>query len=118
MRAVRTLFPRILPAMLCGFLAIITPASVDAAWVLWLDFTQISGDKTEQEWMTVSAHRSEEACEESLKETMAFRSQVAPGETADTRGKHPVSKDGAPPDIFLRYVCLPDTVDPRGMNGK
>jgi len=118
MRAARLRFLRVLLAMVCGLPALTTAASADVAWVLWLDLTQISGGKTEEEWTVVSAHPSEEDCQESLKETVALQSRADPGEAVAAQGRHSMSKNPDLGDIFLRYVCLPDTVDPRGPKGK
>jgi hypothetical protein len=111
-------WPCIVVTMLFTLLAFARSASAEGAWVLWLDVTQIRGGKTEEEWTTLGTHRSEKDCEESLKETMALQSRVDPGETAEKLGENLLSKNTALGDIFLRYICLPDIVDPRGPPGK
>jgi hypothetical protein len=108
----------IVVAMPCTLLTFATSASAESAWMLWLDVTQIRGDKTENEWTTVGEHRSKDDCEESLKETLALQSRVDPGEAAEKRGENVISKKTVLGDLFLRYVCLPDTVDLRGPAGK
>ena len=84
-------------------------ASADCAWVLWKETTG-----TTQPWQTVGAWADQQKCES---ERNAWYGRLG----------YPVPPVGASIELYttgnrhagtMRYVCLPDTVDPRGAKGK
>jgi hypothetical protein len=77
-------------------------AKPDHAWVLWRQFTS-SGMPLGGLWLPEQAFDGQRRCER-----IGERWNKESGE-ADARGNSQSSN---------RYVCLPDTVDPRGPKGK
>jgi hypothetical protein len=87
-------FARSAPLVVVLLLASLGTASAECAWVLWSRDSLLSGDEA---WGVISAFSREDGgkaeCERSKE-----------GGTKRTR-------EGA---SAVRFVCLPDTVDPRG----
>jgi hypothetical protein len=92
------------------FLIITIPFHVEAtcAWVLWHESSGAT-----QPWQTVGAWADQEKCEG---ERIAWYGRLG----------YPVPPVGASVSVYttggsysgtMRYVCLPDTVDPRGPKG-
>jgi hypothetical protein len=100
-------------------------AYAECAWVFWEEST--GPPLHESSMRAVSAWNTREACEQALTkqlgsdlelyskntntEVMVDRQAGQPRLWARTKG-HPE------PLIMTTYVCLPDTVDPRGAKGK
>ncbi len=93
-------------------------ASAECAWVFWLE---VSGSPThESSSQPVSGWETREACEQVLTPKLASDSEK------DTSMEVTVDRQAGRPRLWVRrkgnpellavytYVCLPDTVDPRG----
>jgi hypothetical protein len=89
-------------------LASATSASAEGAWLLWAETYE-----------TVSASDTKEACEHILGEHLAWW-RTGPNVTVDETTAYVRSKSKSGPAVIasVHYVCLPDTVDPRGPKGK
>ena len=84
-------------------------AYAECAWVLWRESTG-----TTQPWQTVGAWADQQKCES---ERNAWYGRLG----------YPVPPVGAAVELYttenryagtMRYVCLPDAIDPRGPKGK
>jgi len=93
----------ILLASLCFLLGAPASASAECAWVLWVHTEDkgLRGWWDGPKWTPRSAFASKKECEDPL----GIRSKGAPGDDPlDIRSKQ-------------SWICLPDTVDPRGPKG-
>jgi len=104
-----------------SLLAWAATASAECAWVFWLE----AGDARTHESSSrpVSGWGTREACEQALTQKLASDSE------RDTEMDVTVDRQAARPRLWVRrkghseplavysYVCLPDTVDPRGPKG-
>jgi len=93
---------RFLLTALCVLLTA-APASAECAWLLWASgFTPTSGEKV---WDLLSAY-----------------SQTSGGESECTRAAEGFTKraqlDERSKRFMRTYICIPDTIDPRGPKGK
>jgi hypothetical protein len=95
-----TRLPGIMVTILCGLLILTTSSSAESAWVLWLGTGTIYTP-----FGAYGGTTGEKDCKEAANQLMI-----------DMR------KDAKQLGEFLksssRYVCLPETVDPRGPKGK
>jgi hypothetical protein len=90
----------------------VTSASAECAWVLWLGTAGVAGvnDTT----VILQATETRQACDVALSEAMSFwKRDPSPNMSV---GEDSVVITGVKFQI-LRYMCLPDTVDPRGPKG-
>ena len=116
---------RLRPASVIAALSLLAwaaTASAECAWVFWLE----AGDARTHESSSrpVSGWGTREACEQALTQKLASDSE------RDTEMDVTVDRQAGRPRLWLRrkghpeplavysYVCLPDTVDPRGPQGK
>jgi hypothetical protein len=108
-------------------------ASAECAWMLWYELNSFGlapGQNwtTPTHWAFVGGYQTLDACQkqEALKiETLSTSDAPIAGlkQTAKTSGnvitKHWEAADGSSAGTTTtRYVCLPDTIDPRGPRGK
>jgi len=105
-----------------SLLASAATASGECAWVFWLEAgnprTHDSSSRPVSGWGT------REACEQALTQKLASDSEK------DTEMDVTVDRQAGRPRLWMRrkghseplavfsYVCLPDTIDPRGPKGK
>ena len=99
-------------------LASVAPAYAECAWVFWLE---VAGPRTDDSSSRpVSGWGTREACEQALTQKLASDSvkDTSMDVTVDPQAGRPrlwVRRKGHPePLAVYTYVCLPDTVDPRG----
>jgi hypothetical protein len=108
-----------------SLLAWAATASAECAWVLWGD-SMISIAPASEPAYVVSAFDSRAACEagrdQHVGQIVARKPKNAETSVDDVSGwrrVHVRTKGTDGPIITVyRYVCLPDTVDPRGPKGK
>ena len=85
-------------------LLVVSHAWGECAWVLWAEMQTPTGDATS----VVSASDTKQGCQRSLSEILdrmrTVKNAVVRQQTSQVLG----------PGMITRYICLPDTVDPRG----
>ena len=84
----------------------------ECAWVLWLERTSLGGEV--RHWHVINAASTVSGCDANLAATIKIQSKRAPGETIELKGDSLLVRTTAQGTSVLRYVCLPDTIDPRG----
>jgi len=93
-------WPGIVVAILCGLLTLTTSSSAESAWVLWL-----GTGTTYTPFGAYGGNTGEKDCKEAATQLMADMKK-------DTKQLSEFLKSSS------RYLCLPETVDPRGPKGK
>ncbi len=97
-------------------LALATSASADCAWVLWLNHTGVVAGEELGMWIPLNASTNKPDCQQVLAATLQANSRAAnPGDAVTPRGSNMIDIVSAAGPHTLLYVCLPDTVDPRGV---
>ena len=120
---IAAIYARLLLAGL-GLVACATTAFAECAWVLWME-ERFAATPAESSWRVLQGSTTYDSCESGLFARVRDddTDRVTRGEQTLTEVKGPVvSKlrgvDGRGASQVLRYLCLPDTVDPRGPKGK
>jgi|RhiMetdeSRZDD1v2_1073273.scaffolds.fasta_scaffold19520_7 hypothetical protein len=95
-------------------------AYAECAWVLWMGSTVHRPTLREQIWTPVGAMSAQNECEQGRDTKVA--DFVRPSEVMKTKmlGPHTVHEESEAANIVIHrtFLCLPDTVDPRGPKGK
>jgi len=101
----------LLVVVLAGLLLLPARALAECAWVLW------TGDINQLEDV-VEAFASREECVSEQERTLnGWATSERVRRVGDVVAWLQKTKDGKERLIQIRYVCLPDTVDPRGRKG-
>ena len=115
---IAAIYARTLLAMLCCLFALDTSASAECAWVLWLNHTGVVAGEELALWIPLNASTNNPDCQQVLAATLqANRRAANPADAATQRGSNMIDFVSAAGPHTLLYVCLPDTVDPRGPKG-
>jgi hypothetical protein len=104
---------KLIEAMVLTFmLAVPAHAGAECAWVLWVEGKETVEDiTTAARWEVIQAAQSEKICETALQAKMNLEKRddvVSSNAVRFRRGRSLMT---------FRYLCLPDTVDPRGPKG-
>lgn len=102
-----------LALVLLMFFASVTTASGECAWVLWEDTIRSSVTSTEP----VRAYSTKPECDVGLSVALASFT-AASGVTVQKTNQQEVFVTAGKQTTVYRYVCLPDTIDPRGSKAR
>jgi hypothetical protein len=85
-------------------------ASAECAWLVWLQLTDAPKGQSPRsgEWEILQAVPSRDLCEQIIR----VKTKDQPRNLAQTNMVQ--LKDGDSGVTFIRYLCVPDTIDPRG----
>ena len=109
-----------------SLVASVGSASAECAWVFWEE-SSTGPPLHESSTRAVSAWSTREACEQALTKKLGSDSELYSKNTnTEVVIEHQAgqprlwARTKGPPELLLMttYVCLPDTVDPRGPKGK
>ena len=92
-------------------------ASAECTWVLWSEVDRAAGDvqvTVTTRWTVHAAFKTEEQCRAgAAKQAAAYAAGNKGTMSEDLRGPTVVVQ-GTDRMIVATYLCLPDTIDPRG----
>jgi hypothetical protein len=93
-------------------------AWAECAWVLWNEVTRVpeNVNAKSQEWIAIAASVEKAECERSL----ATKISSLPKEAKmSSTSSNVLRRDIGPKETeLMRFICLPDTIDPRGPKGE
>lgn len=110
--------------VVCSLSAFPAIASAECAWVLWQELTGISeAGRVDKEWGISGATSSEAGCNNQLRQAVQGRARqlgtpgpngIDPGVRFQERNNSVTLEFKKGGLVGYTYVCLPDTIDPRG----
>ncbi len=96
-------------------LAVTTPAFAECAWVLWERTSSLTRLEAPAEWTILVAITKPEGCDRVTRTAVQDRSSR--GVTNQQVEGNSVIWNLPGNTVQFSYLCLPDTVDPRGVKG-
>ena len=107
----RALMRPLLLALL--FLPVATAACAEGAWVLWL---YSLNRRTDADYSVAGSYSTQQECEGEMRGIAETMKKMGYAVTVGGPSDRYVIGEKEPTN--LKYFCLPDTVDPRGLKGK
>ena len=86
------------------------------AWVLWSELTMGTQNTSRTDWQLAVAAPSQDTCHSIMHQQIEARLQQARSRLLAPDTVEWSNEAGM--TTIRRYICLPDTVDPRGPKGK